>query len=77
MNDEFHAEDPGIGPGKCPRSSQRTAWYLPTAGAVGRLWETDPPPGRPKADQPPRGATTRAAVECGGFSAPSAPGSPG
>ncbi|QHE84238.1 hypothetical protein F9K07_04705 [Hydrogenophaga sp. BPS33] len=27
----------------------------------------DPPPGRPKADQPPRGAATRAAVERGGY----------
>ena len=27
---------------------------------------TVPPPGRPKAEQPPRGAATRAAAECGG-----------
>ena len=35
-------------------------------GHTGSRGQNEPPPGRPKADQPPRGAATRAAVERGG-----------
>ena len=44
-------------------------WGAATRAAAQRGGE-DPPPGRPKADQPPRGAATRAAVERGGDDPP-------
>ncbi len=41
---------------------------LPAPEVPERGGQADPPPGRPKADQPPRGAATREAAERGGFS---------